>query len=60
MNWRRARTIRGHYTMEACRTSQFEQHVRAICNLPLGDTDAADAGRHGQCARRACGAAALS
>ncbi|MFD0619644.1 5-(carboxyamino)imidazole ribonucleotide synthase [Paenibacillus sp. GCM10027629] len=28
----------GHYTMEACRTSQFEQHVRAICNLPLGDT----------------------
>lgn len=29
----------GHYTMEACRTSQFEQHVRAICNLPLGSTD---------------------
>jgi 5-(carboxyamino)imidazole ribonucleotide synthase len=28
----------GHYTMEACRTSQFEQHVRAICGLPLGDT----------------------
>ena len=28
----------GHYTMDACRTSQFEQHVRAICNLPLGDT----------------------
>ncbi|MDQ1910626.1 5-(carboxyamino)imidazole ribonucleotide synthase [Paenibacillus sp. GD4] len=27
----------GHYTMEACKTSQFEQHVRAICNLPLGD-----------------------
>ena len=26
----------GHYTMEACRTSQFEQHLRAICNLPLG------------------------
>jgi len=26
----------GHYTMEACRTSQFEQHVRAVCNLPLG------------------------
>jgi 5-(carboxyamino)imidazole ribonucleotide synthase len=24
--------------MEACRTSQFEQHVRAICGLPLGDT----------------------
>ena len=28
----------GHYTMEACMTSQFEQHVRAVCNLPLGDT----------------------
>lgn len=27
----------GHYTMEACTTSQFEQHVRAICNLPLGE-----------------------
>ncbi|WP_082033981.1 5-(carboxyamino)imidazole ribonucleotide synthase [Cohnella kolymensis] len=27
----------GHYTMEACRTSQFEQHIRAICDLPLGD-----------------------
>lgn len=27
----------GHYTMEACRTSQFEQHVRAVCGLPLGD-----------------------
>lgn len=29
----------GHYTMEACTTSQFEQHVRAICNLPLGRTE---------------------
>lgn len=28
----------GHYTMDACATSQFEQHVRAIANLPLGDT----------------------
>jgi len=27
----------GHYTMDACRTSQFEQHIRAICGLPLGD-----------------------
>ncbi|KQY93658.1 phosphoribosylaminoimidazole carboxylase [Paenibacillus sp. Root52] len=27
----------GHYTMEACATSQFEQHIRAICGLPLGD-----------------------
>jgi 5-(carboxyamino)imidazole ribonucleotide synthase len=29
----------GHYTMEACRTSQFEQHIRAVCNLPLGSTE---------------------
>lgn len=28
----------GHITIEACETSQFEQHVRAICNLPLGST----------------------
>jgi 5-(carboxyamino)imidazole ribonucleotide synthase len=28
----------GHYTTEACRTSQFEQHIRAISGLPLGDT----------------------
>ncbi len=28
----------GHLTIEACPTSQFEQQVRAICNLPLGDT----------------------
>ncbi|MDP0501217.1 MAG: 5-(carboxyamino)imidazole ribonucleotide synthase [Verrucomicrobiota bacterium JB022] len=27
----------GHYTFDACLTSQFEQHIRAICNLPLGD-----------------------
>jgi 5-(carboxyamino)imidazole ribonucleotide synthase len=27
----------GHYTWGACATSQFEQHVRAICGLRLGD-----------------------
>ncbi len=27
----------GHYSMEACQVSQFEQHLRAICDLPLGD-----------------------
>ena len=27
----------GHYTIDACRTSQFEQHIRAVCGLPLGD-----------------------
>lgn len=28
----------GHWTIEGAATSQFEQHVRAICGLPLGDT----------------------
>jgi 5-(carboxyamino)imidazole ribonucleotide synthase len=28
-----------HSTERACVTSQFEQHVRAICGLPLGSTD---------------------
>ena len=27
----------GHLTMEACSVSQFEQQVRAVCNLPLGE-----------------------
>ncbi len=29
----------GHYTIEACMTSQFEQHLRAITGLPLGSTE---------------------
>jgi 5-(carboxyamino)imidazole ribonucleotide synthase len=28
----------GHWTLDACAVSQFENHVRAICGLPLGDT----------------------
>lgn len=27
----------GHYTIEGCLTSQFEQHIRAITGLPFGD-----------------------
>lgn len=27
----------GHYTIEGCITSQFENHMRAVCGLPLGD-----------------------
>lgn len=27
----------GHWTIDACRTSQFEQHIRAVCGCPLGD-----------------------
>src|SRR5262249_14420796 len=29
----------GHWTIEGARTSQFENHIRAICGLPLGATD---------------------
>jgi 5-(carboxyamino)imidazole ribonucleotide synthase len=29
----------GHYTFDACITSQFEQQLRAVCGLPLGSTD---------------------
>jgi len=28
----------GHYTIDACVASQFEQQVRSLCGLPLGDT----------------------
>jgi 5-(carboxyamino)imidazole ribonucleotide synthase len=28
----------GHWTIEGCATSQFEQHVRAVCGLSLGST----------------------
>jgi 5-(carboxyamino)imidazole ribonucleotide synthase len=29
----------GHWTIDACATSQFEQLVRAVCGLPLGSTE---------------------
>lgn len=29
----------GHYTIEGCCTSQFENHIRAVLGLPLGSTD---------------------
>jgi 5-(carboxyamino)imidazole ribonucleotide synthase len=29
----------GHFSIEACETSQFEQHIRSICNWPLGSTE---------------------
>jgi len=29
----------GHLTIDACRSSQFEQHARAICGLPLGSPE---------------------
>ena len=29
----------GHFTIDACATSQFEQQVRAVCGLPLGATE---------------------
>ena len=44
----------GHFTFDACVTSQFEQQLRAVCGLPLG-ADAGAAGGHGQPARRPVG-----
>jgi 5-(carboxyamino)imidazole ribonucleotide synthase len=29
----------GHWTMDACVTSQFEQFIRAVAGLPLGATE---------------------
>lgn len=29
----------GHFTVDACATSQFEQQLRAVCGLPLGTTE---------------------
>ncbi|MDQ0215585.1 5-(carboxyamino)imidazole ribonucleotide synthase [Oikeobacillus pervagus] len=29
----------GHYSIEACETSQFAQHIRAVCNWPLKSTN---------------------
>lgn len=29
----------GHYTIEACASSQFEQHLRAVLDWPLASTD---------------------
>ena len=34
----------GHYSIEGSYTSQFEQHLRAILNLPLGNTESTVAG----------------
>ncbi len=34
----------GHWTEAACTVCQFEQHIRAVAGLPLGDT-----GRHSDC-----------
>jgi 5-(carboxyamino)imidazole ribonucleotide synthase len=46
----------GHWTIEGALTSQFENHVRAICGLPLGDTAlaAAQVEMHNQIGRASC------
>ena len=43
-SWRCVRTTRAHWTIEGARTSQFEQHLRAVLDYPLGATDAGRAG----------------
>ncbi|MEH2448433.1 MAG: 5-(carboxyamino)imidazole ribonucleotide synthase [Nostoc sp.] len=34
----------GHFSLDACETSQFEQHLRAVCGLPLGNPALQSAG----------------
>ncbi len=34
----------GHFSLDACHTSQFEQHLRAVCGLPLGNPALTGAG----------------
>ncbi|HEY9810810.1 MAG TPA: 5-(carboxyamino)imidazole ribonucleotide synthase [Halomicronema sp.] len=34
----------GHFTLDACQTSQFEQHLRSVCGLPKGETTLKSAG----------------
>lgn len=34
----------GHYSLDACLTSQFEQHLRTVCDLPLGNPTLNSAG----------------
>ena len=53
-SWRCARTTPATGRIDGARTSQFEQHLRAVLDYPLGDTGADRAGRgDGQRARRA-------
>ena len=47
----------GHYTIDACVTSQFEQFVRAVCGLP-GINKTVPTDHHGQYARRCLGRSA--
>jgi phosphoribosylaminoimidazole carboxylase (NCAIR synthetase) len=49
----------GHYTMEGCTTDQFEQHLRAILDLPLGCTDLAVGGSSSSTSGRGGGGCAL-
>ena len=35
----------GHWTIDGAETSQFENHLRAVLDLPLGSTDPARPGR---------------
>ena len=48
----------GHWTIEGCVTSQFEQHVRAVCGLPLGATELVAPLGDGESARQTFGAGA--
>ena len=44
----------GHWTIEGCETSQFAQHIRAVCGLPLGSTARRANACHEEPDRRRC------
>ena len=48
----------GHWTIEGSETSQFENHLRAVLGLPLGDTRMVGHGLHAQLDRRDAGSPA--
>ena len=42
----------GHHTIECCLTSQFDQHIRAVLNLPLGNSSLKNSRNNGEFNRR--------
>ena len=51
-SWRPRVHNSGHWTIDGAQTSQFEQHIRAICGWPLGPPGAPGADRNAQPHRR--------
>ena len=50
----------GHFTIEGCITSQFEQHLRAVMGWPLGSPDLVTGSWSVSCLTPSCAADALA